>query len=213
MRDTDKLIEHLSQQASPVKPLAPPLARAVRLAAGLIAVMAAFAVFGGHVDETLAHLSNSRFALELAGALIAGIAAIVAALMLSVPGRAPAWAYLPLPGIVLWLLGGGLECYHQVDELGYVPISLFASRDCFVFIVSIGLPAAAATYIALRRHLSVNAVRVTALVTLGAALLAAALLQFVHAHGTNPVDFGTHIVAVVLLTLLAATVARIEFRR
>jgi TctA family transporter len=159
------------------------------------------------------HFANARFALELIGALTAGIAAIVAAVMLSIPGRAQAWAYLPLPGLGLWLIGGGLECYRQVGELGYVPVSMFASKDCFLFIVSVGLPTAAATYIFLRRHLSVDAVRVIALATLGAALLAATLLQFVHAHGTNPVDFATHIVAVTLLTLLAAAVARVEFRR
>jgi hypothetical protein len=213
MRDTDKLIEELSRDAAPVKPLASPLARAGLLLAGLIAAMTAFVAYGGHVEETMPHFANARFALELIGALTAGIAAIVAAVMLSIPGRAQAWAYLPLPGLVLWLIGGGLECYRQVGELGYVPVSLFASKDCFLFIVSVGLPTAAATYIFLRRHLSVDAVRVIALATLGAALLAATLLQFVHAHGTNPVDFATHIVAVTLLTLLAAAVARVEFRR
>lgn len=212
MRDTDKLIEDLSRDAKPVKPLAPPLTRAAMLLAGILAAMAAFAASGGHVSDTIAHLANPRFALELIGALTAGIAAIAAAVMLSIPGRAQAWLYLPLPGIALWLAGGALECYRQVDELGYVPASLFASRDCFLFIVSVGVPAAAAAYIFLRRHLSVDAVRVTALAALGTALLAAALLQFVHAHGTNPVDFGTHIVAVTLLTLFAAAAARLEPR-
>lgn len=133
--------------------------------------------------------------------------------MLSIPGRAQAWAYLPLPGIILWLAGGGLECYRQIGELGYVPASIFASSDCFLFIMTAGLPAAATTYVFLRRHLTIDAVRVTALATLGAALLAATLLQFIHAHGTNPVDFATHIVAVTLLMLLAATLARFDLRR
>ena len=172
--------------------------------------MAAFAAFGGHVKETLAHLASMPFTLELAGALLAGVCAIVAAVTLSIPGRSQAWAYFPLPGIALWLAGGGLECYRQVSDLGYAPTSLFASRDCFLFIVSAGLPAAALAYIFLRRHLSIDAVRVTALATLGSALLAAALLQFVHAHGTNPVDFATHIVAVTLLMLFATTLAQFD---
>lgn len=213
MRDTDRLIEELSREAKPVKPLAPPLIRATGLLAALSVAMAAFAAFAGNIDETLAHFPNVRFALELVGALTAGVAGIVAAVVLSIPGRAQAWVYLPLPGIVLWLIGGGLECYRQVNDLGYVPASLFASRDCFLFIVSAGVPAAAAVYVFLRRNLSVEAVRVTVLATLGTALLAATLLQFVHAHGTNPIDFGTHIVAVILLTLFAAAVARLEFRR
>jgi hypothetical protein len=207
MRDTDKLIEGLSRDTKPVKPLAPPLLRAALLLTGMIGAMAAFAAFRGHVDETIAQLANPRFALELAGALIAGVGAIIAAVVLSIPGRSPAWTYLPIPGLALWLIGGGLECYRQVGELGYVPASLFASRDCFIFIVSIGLPSAAAVYLFVRRHLSAGAVRATTLAALGAALLAAALLQFIHAHGTNPVDFATHVAAVLLLTMLAVMLA------
>jgi hypothetical protein len=213
MRDTGKLIEDLTTDAKPVKPLASPLLRAGALLAVLLAVMAGFAAFGGHVTETLAHLASMPFTLELGGALLAGVSAIVAAVTLSIPGRSRAWAYLPLPGLALWLIGGGLECYRQVEDLGYVATSLFASRDCFIFIVSAGLPTAAAAYIFLRRHLSIDAVRVTALAALGAALLAAALLQFVHAHNTNPVDFVTHVVAVTLLMLLAMTIPRFDTRR
>lgn len=213
MRDTDELIETLAQDAKPVRPLAPPLLRAGLLLAVLFAAMGALVAFGGHVEETLAHLARMPFTLELIGAVAAGVGAIVAAVMLSIPGRARAWLYLPLPGLALWLAGGGLECYRQVEELGYVPTTLFASQDCFVFIVSAGLPAAAAAYIFLRRHLSVDAVRVAALAGLGAALLAAALLQFIHAHGTNPVDFGTHVIAVVLLMLAAMAVGRFDFGR
>lgn len=213
MRDTDELIEDLTQDAKPVKPLAAPLLRAAALLGALLAVMTAFAAFGGHVTDTLAHLTHIPFTLELAGALMAGVGAIVAAVMLSVPGRAQTWAYLPLPGLLLWLAGGGLECYRQVADLGYAPTSLFASRDCFIFIVSAGLPTAAAAYLFLRRHLTIDAVRVTALAALGGALLAAALLQFIHAHGTNPVDFATHIVAVTLLMLLAMVIAQFEAGR
>lgn len=213
MRDTDKLIEDLATNAKPVKPLASPFLRAGILLAGLLTAMAVLAAFGGQMTDTLAHLASMPFTLDLGGALLAGIGAIVAAVILSIPGRSQAWAYLPLPGLALWLAGGAFECYEQVADLGYLPTSMFASRDCFLFIVSAGLPAAAAAYIFLRRHLSINGVRVTALATLGCALLAAALLQFVHAHGTNPVDFATHIVAVILLMLLAMTLARFDTRR
>ncbi|MFM9862768.1 MAG: NrsF family protein [Micropepsaceae bacterium] len=212
MRDTDKLIEDLAAGAKPVKPLASPLTRASVLLAGLLAAMATLAAFGGHVTETFAHLTHMPFTLELGGALFAGIGAIAAAIALSIPGRSQVWAYLPLPGLALWLAGGGLECYRQVSDLGYTPASLFDSTDCFFFIVGAGLPTAAASYIFLRRHLSIDSVRVTALATLGSALLAAALLQFIHAHGTNPVDFATHIVAVILLMLFATTLARFNSR-
>lgn len=206
--DTNTLIDRLAREAQPVKPLAAPWLRAGVFLAAVAGVMAIFAAFGGHVDETIAHMSSMPFATELAGAVLAGVGAIIAAVVLSVPGRARGWALLPLPGLALWLFGGGVACYRQVTELGYVPASLFASSDCFMFIATIGVPTAIASYFVLRRSLSLDVGRVAALAGLGAALLAAALLQFVHAHGTNPVDFSTHIAAVVLLTALAMTAGR-----
>lgn len=212
MSNTDKLIEDLATDAKPVTPLASPLLRASMLLSGLLAAMALLIAFGGHVTETVAHLASMPFTLELVGTALAGMGAIVAAVTLSIPGRAQAWAYLPLPGIALWLSAGGFECY-RVSELGYAPTSLLASQDCFTFIFGAGLLAAAACYIFLRRYLSVDAGRVTALAALGSALLAAALLQFFHAHGTNPVDFATHMVAVAVLMLLAMLVSRLDRRR
>lgn len=206
--DTNALIERLAREAAPVKPLSSPWLRAGGFLAGVVGVMAIYAALGGHVEQTIAHMSGMPFAAELAGATLAGTGAIVAAVILSIPGRAQGWALLPLPGIALWLFGGGVACYRQVAELGYVPASLFASSDCFTFIVTIGAPTAIASYFVLRHSLSLDIVRVAALAGLGAALLAAALLQFIHAHGTNPVDFGTHVVAVVLLTALAMTAGR-----
>lgn len=211
--DTDRLIDRLSRDAAPVKHLRAPWLRAVAFLAFVLAVMAAFAAFAGHAGDTLTLFGSMPFAMELVGAAVAGVCAIAAAVVLSVPGRSAHWLYLPLPGIVLWLLGGGLECYRQATELGYSPTSLLASSDCFVFIMGAGLPTAAAAYVFLRRHLSIGVAQVLALAGLGAALLAAALLQFVHAHGTNPVDFATHVVAVGLIALAGMLAARFELER
>ena len=209
---TDKLIERLAHEAAPVKPLSPPLLRAGVFLVAVSAVMAALAFWGGRVADTLAHLTSMPFTAELAGAALGAVGAIVAAVMLSIPGRSPRWFYLPLPGVALWLIGGGWQCYHQID-LGYVPTSLFASRECFAFILSAGIPTAGAAFLLLRRSLSVDVVRVTALASLGAALMATVLLQFVHAHGTNPVDFATHVVAVVMLMLFAVAAGQIALAR
>jgi hypothetical protein len=207
---TDKLIDRLAAEAHAVRPLRAPLLRAAAFLTTVAAIMAALALAAGHVNETLAHLAHMPFTAELAGALLAGAGAIVAAVMTSIPGRSPNWFYLPFPGIALWLVGGSLECYRQVTEFGYTPTSLLASQDCFTFIMSAGLPTAIAAYVFLRRTLSIGIAQVLALAGLGAALLAATLLQLVHAHGTNPVDFITHVVAVALLTLFAMLAARIN---
>lgn len=200
--DTDRMIERLAREVKPVRPLAPPLTRAVAIVAGIAGAMALFAMLGGHPGAALALFGDGWFVAELAGSAIAGVSAVIAAVMLSVPGRSPNWVWLPVPGLALWILGGGLGCYQEVVELGYEPRSLFASRACFFFIIGAGFPSALAIYACLRRTLSVEVVRVLALSGAGAALLAATLLQFVHAHGTDPVDFGTHVVAVALMMLM-----------
>lgn len=210
--DTNSLIERLAREAQPVKPLAPPLVRAGVFVAMVFAVMTGLVAIGGHPDDTLSHLLDIPFAAELAGAVIAGVAAIVAAAMMSIPGRAAAWIYLPLPGVLLWLAGGGVECYREMAA-GFEARSLFASSDCFWFIVTAGLPVAGAAYLLLRRAVPIHLVPVTALAGLGAALLAAALLQFMHAHGTNPIDFVTHVVAVGAVVLFMMVLGRAGLKR
>ena len=208
--DTDRMIERLSQEATPIRPLPSPFLRAAILLGGVGAAMAALAAVGGHTADVAALLRDPWFALELSGSLIAGISAIVAAVIFSVPGRSPSWLWLPAPGLALWMFGGGLGCYREIVESGYEPTSIFDSSACFTFILSAGLPAAIAIYLFLRRALSVEVVRVLTLGALGAALLAATLLQFVHAHPTNPIDFATHIVAVVLVMLTGVVAARVR---
>lgn len=210
--DTNTLIERLAGEAEPVKPLAPPALRAGVFVAAVVAVMGAFVAVAGHPMETLEHLSDPRFAAELAGALYAGVAAILAAVMLSIPGRSEAWIYLPLPGVALWLAGGAIECYGALAA-GFEVQSLFQARDCFWFILSAGLPVAAGAYVLLRRTVALHLLPVTALAGLSAALLAAVLLQFMHAHGTDPVDFVSHIAAVAAVVVLMMTAGRVGLSR
>jgi hypothetical protein len=210
--DTNSLIERLAREAQPVKPLAPPLVRAGLFVAAVVATMAGLVAIGGQPAETLSHLLDMPFAAELVGAVIAGIAAIVASVMMSIPGRSSAWVYLPVPGLLLWLGGGGVECYREVAA-GFEARSLFASGDCFWFIVTAGLPVAGAAYFLLRRTVPIHLFTVTALAGLGAALLAAALLQFMHAHGTNPIDFATHVIAVAAVVFFATVAGRAGLKR
>lgn len=207
-KDTDALIEKLAREAAPVRALPPPLVRAGTFIAISFAVMGVVAAFAGDVDAVWSNLADLAFAASLAGALIAGVAAIVAAVVLSVPGRPASWALLPLPGALLWLAGSGVECLQSVAASGWGDGDPFASAACFRFIATAGVPLALGLYFLLRRSVATHLTGVTALAGLGAAMLAAALLQFMHAHGANPVDLATHIVAVSLLMVLMMTLGR-----
>ena len=207
-KDTNDLIEKLAREAAPVKALPPPLVRAGVFIAIAFAVMGVIAAFAGDADAVWSNLSDLAFAASLAGALIAGVAAIIAAVVLSVPGRPESWTLLPLPGALLWLAGSGAECFQSVAATGWGDGDPFASSACFRFIMVAGVPLAMGLYFLLRRSVATHLAGVTALAGLGAAMLAAALLQFVDAHGANPVDFATHVVAVALLIVVATTLGR-----
>jgi hypothetical protein len=211
--DTDDLIEKLARDAAPVKALPPPLVRAGAFIVLALTVMGAVAAFAGNVDGIWSKLSDPWFAGSLVGAMIAGVAAIMAAVVLSVPGRSESWALLPLPGVVLWLASSGAECFQSVAASGWGNGNPFASAACFRFIVIAGVPLALGVFFLLRRAVATNLVAVTALGGLGAAMLAAALLQIMHAHGANLVDFATHVVAVALLMVVMMTLGRSALER
>jgi hypothetical protein len=73
------------------------------------------------------------------------------------------------------------------------------SSDCFVFIVGLGLPLSAALLWALRRARPIAPVPVAVLGGLGAASLAAFLLQFFHPFEISFMDLALHAFAVALV--------------
>lgn len=209
MRETTSaLIERLSSQAVPIKPLLPPWLRAAVLLVPVLGLMTAIAMLSGNPTRVTDHLSDPVFTMALAGSLLTGVSALFAAFMLSIPGRTESWGWLPLGPAAIWLTASTVQCYRHVEEYGIHDYSPFASADCFVFILMAGTPIAVATHFLLRRALSTNLIGVTALAGLAAATLAAALLAFFHPAGTNPVDFITHVVAVSALVLYMTTLGR-----
>jgi len=209
MRETTSaLIERLTSQAVPIKPLLSPWLRAAALLVPVLGLMTAIALASGNPTRVTDHFSDPVFTLALAGSLLTGIFASVAAFMLSVPGRTESWMWLPAAPGMIWLTASTVQCYRHVEEYGIHDYSPFASADCFVFILMAGTPIAVATHFLLRRALPTNLIGVTALAGLAAAALAAALLAFFHPAGTDPVDFITHLVAVSALVLYMTTLGR-----
>jgi len=208
MRDTDELIDTLSRKATPVTPLWPPHLRAGAFLALVIAIMAAFAMFDGNVGATLSSFASAPSLAAFAGALITGVCAIVAAVMLSVPGRSDGWMFLPLPGALLWFVSSFVQCYQSVEATGWGTEGPFARMGCFEFISLVGLPVAAGVYFLLRRAVAINLAAVTAYAGLGSAMLAAALLQLMNAHPADPLDLASHSAAVIMLMTVMMTVGR-----
>lgn len=204
-QDTQHLIETLAGDAPPVKRLRPPLLRAgiwlLCLAIPSAAAIAAFADLGVFAQR----IHHPELVVELIATLATGCLAVIAAFELSLPDRSPHWALLPIPTLGIWLGASGAGCYRQFLIRGMDGSwQLGESGDCFMFILGLGLPLTLALLWALRRARPINPLPVAVTGALGAAALAAFLLQFFHPFDVTLMDLAIHACAVALLVLMAA---------
>lgn len=210
MNAVEDLLERLARDASPVRPLRSPLTRALSWLIG-VAILSglAIALWG----DARALFSNYRgreqmMAFEMSAMLATGLLAIVSAFVVAVPGRSRGWAVLPLAPLAAWLLLSGAGCYRDLVRNGAAGLEVGHSFDCLVFIVTVsgllGVPLIAL----LARARPIDPLPVALLGGLGSAALAAFILQFFHPFAVTLIDFGFHLVAVLLVILVSALLNR-----
>jgi Negative regulator of sigma F len=149
----------------------------------------------------------------MAATFLTGIAAVVAAFYLSLPDRSRFWMLLPLPPLVLWLASSGYGCYENWIADGPQGWRLGRSSDCFIFILTMSIPVGVALYLALRRALPLDPLRVMAVGGLGVAALAAAALQFYHPFDVTVVDLAVHVTAVLIVVACIVVSGRLDLAR
>ena len=203
MTSTEALIERLAADAAPVRRLRPPLARATLwlvpvLTLGVIAILLWSNLGVMHQRMRLMALD-----VEMAGSLATGIAGVIAAFALSVPGRDWRWIFLPWPALAVWLGASGTECYRHWLIAGMGGFALGESAACLKFIVGLGLPLTATLLWALWRAQPLAPGRVAFTGALGAAGLSAFLLQFFHPFDVSMMDLGVHAASMALLVAVA----------
>jgi hypothetical protein len=214
LTETQDLIEALAADAKPVRRLRPPLARAAGWLAAFVAVIGAVTLATGAWPAMIERLRDPRFAIEMIATFVTGVAAVVAAFHLSLPDRSRLWLWLPVPSLLLWLASSGYECYRNWIALGPQGWRLGQSSDCFVFIVLMSIPVAAALYWTLRRaRLLLAPLPVMAAGGLGVAALAAATLQFYHPFDVTFIDLALHVAAILIVTGAMMTGGRSGFER
>jgi hypothetical protein len=184
-----------------VRPLAPPVTRALGWLAGFAVVAATLVAWTGALPRFLAHVAPFTTALECAATLLTGITAVVAAFYLSLPDRSPLWRYAPLPPLLVWLTSSGAGCLQHGLGLGPPGQRFGESPGCFVFIVGASVPLAVVLYAVLRRSRPLEPLPVAIMGALGVAALAAFVLQFFHGFDTTVIDLAFHLAA--LGTVLA----------
>jgi hypothetical protein len=197
---TPELIDLLARDAAPVRRLASPLHRGFLFLAAIVGIVLAATLVLGAWPVMLTRLQDSRFAVEMIATVLTGVAAILVAFCLSIPGWSRFWMVLPLPPLAVWLGASGYGCYRNWLVYGAGgSLALGRSADCFIFILTASIPTAIVLFFALRRARPLNTVPVMAIGALGVAGLAAAALQFFHPFDVTVTDLGLHAAAVAVV--------------
>jgi hypothetical protein len=207
MNGTEDLIAQLTSGLQPVKRLRPPGVRAA-LWLGIVALLGAIFVSRfSNLPAFLHRAGNPKLAVELAGTLLTGILAVVAAFQLSLPDRPLRWAFLPVPSFVLWVGSSSYSCWRHWIVQGPEGLHAGEGLSCFTWIVAFGVPLAISLFILLRKAHPLAPGPVAAMAGLGVASLAAFLLQFFHPFDVTFIDLGLHLAAVATVIVLTRAAA------
>ena len=209
-RSTEALVAALCSEARPVRPLASPLRRAAMTLAPVVLVGAILVLLAGDVRGMVARYSGreAMMVVEMGAMLATALAAVTGAFILSVPGRSRRWLLAPLPTFLIWVGMSGLGCYQDLVRRGPAGWGWGDGRDCLIFILAASLPIGGLLLWRLSRARPIDPLPVALLGGLGAAALAAFLLQFFHPFGLTVIDLGVHFAAVTFVVAIAALLRR-----
>jgi hypothetical protein len=177
---TPELIEILCADAKPVRRLRPPLLRAALwlLFAGV--VLFALAGLLGTRPYLAERLRQPTFAVALAGSLLTGVLAAVAAFHLSLPDRSRQWLLLPVPALVLWVSTIGYGCLTDWVSIGPDGVRLGTTLECLATLAMASLPLSLVLLVMLRHAARLHPTMVAMMGGLASAGIAATALSLFH---------------------------------
>ena len=213
-RATEDVIEALAAEATPVRPLAPPLARAGRLLLVLGLLSAVTIAVLGDLDGMMARYSGRETMMmaETGAMLATAILAFCGAFALSVPGGSRAWLAAPLPTFLLWIGLSGAGCYDLMLRRGLGGWGTVGDGTCFFFLMAASVGVGVPVLWLLSRARPIEPLAVATLGGLGVAATAAVLLQFFHPFAVTVIDLVFHLLAVLIVVTAAALLRRLALR-
>jgi hypothetical protein len=195
----EHLIRDLASGLEPVGRLRPPTVRALGWLAVVAIVAVALARFAD-LPALESRLSASPdMWLAVTGAIMTAVLAALAAFQLSLPDANRAWALLPLPAALLWVIASGIGCLRAWLVPGAHVAELNEARDCLMFIIGVSIPLSVLMFVMLRRACSLQPGLTAAIGGLATAAAAATLLNFFHPFDAAVTDLAVHACAVALV--------------
>ncbi len=180
MMRTPDLIDLLVTDATPVRRLHAPVARAAfwMLFAGVVVLCVGIA-HGARPDLAL-RLRQPLFVIPIAAAIMTGVLAAAGAFIASVPGRSRQWLLLPVPTSLVWMATIGYGCLTDWVVIGPDGVSPGETARCFATLVLVGTPLALVMLIMLRHVAKLSPAPVTMVASLAVAAMTAVALSILH---------------------------------
>jgi hypothetical protein len=204
LRSHEALIDRLGTDLVPVRRLLPPWLRTVGWMLVVAAIAAVLLMHYGAEPMLRRWAGTPDLGWAGMGAVITAVTAAWAAFALGVPGRRAAWAWLPLPGALLWIGASGLGCLRTWIAPGTQVASMHQSADCLIFIISFSIPLSALLIVLLRRACPLRPMLTAVLIGLASAAASASLLEICHSFDAAATDLLTHALAVAMVVAVNA---------
>ncbi len=201
MTDTNALIERLAGRAQAVRPLASPFKRTLVWAALAFVVIASVAASFGLRAGLWNALSQPAQGAEWLGSVLTGLFAAYAAFQISVPGRSPSWAWLPVLPMTLWLSGLGMGCIQDFAAQGAAAFAFETETgECARAIAAMSFPLGLVMLVMVRHAGVVRPAPTAMLAMLAAAALSSAGVSLFHAGESSLMVLLWHFGAVLALS-------------
>lgn len=181
MIKTPDLIASLAANVAPVRRLRPPVTRAACWLLFAAVVLMLLAVSQGIRPDLVLKLQDPAYSIRMAGSLLTGVLAAVAAFLVSLPDRSRLWLLLPAPALIVWLSNIGYQCLVQWIGIGPGGISLGETTRCFATLVLTSLPLSLSMLVMLRYAAPLRPRAATLMGSLAVAAITATALSLFHA--------------------------------
>jgi hypothetical protein len=204
----DRLIQGLASDLRPVRPLPAPGKRAV--------IWLGFVVVAGLLLSLIADLpafthrlmASPDMWMAMTGSALTAVLAAIAAFKLSMPDSPKAWAWLPLPAVLLWIFASGLGCLRSYVLPDTHVAAMPETMECLTIIVALSVPFSLLMFAMLREAFSLLPALTASIAGLAVAAASATLLDLFHPIDAAAVDLLVHAFAVALVIAVSRIVGR-----
>lgn len=178
--DTASLIDGLSRQVRPVRPLSHPARRMALWVLVAAAIIGLLALEHGVRPDLAAQLRDPVFQCRLGASLLTGLLAVLACLIGGLPDRSRLWLLLPLPSLALWLSTIGYGCLTNWISFEAGRFEPGEAWRCFATLLLTSLPLSLLLFLMLRHAALLRPRPVVLTAGLAVAAVTASAMSLLH---------------------------------